>query len=274
MDGALDDIRYLADSQHRPVVIRMLADGRCSRAALREATGASSATVGRIVRAFEERGWLVRDGSHYSLTALGRFVAASFSRFHDDMAVAHELNELLPYVPLDEIGIGVEQLADATVTRATQYNPFAVVSRVRELERVSEDARSLTDFFPDPCIEGRYKSIVHGTQTFEAVFAPVVFESALASDFSAEFEAILASDRTDVYVYEGAISHPVMVHDGVGCLVVRNDVDVSIGMIESDDDVFLEWVTDVFESYRADATLLTAEYLTAPLEDVLAQVCG
>ncbi|MCO8266486.1 hypothetical protein NKF06_07795 [Haloferax sp. AB510] len=274
MEGALDDIRYLADSQHRPVVIRMLADGRCSRAALREATGASSATIGRIVRAFEERGWLVRDGSHYSLTPLGRFVAASFSRFHGDMAVAHELNELLPYVPLDEIGIGVEQLADATVTRATQYNPFAVVSRVRELERISEEARSLTDFFPDPCIEGRYKSIVHGTQTFEAVFAPVVFESALASDFADEFEAIVASDRTDVYVYDGEISHPVMVHDGVGCLVVRNDVDVSIGMIETDDDVFLEWVTDVFESYRADATLLTAEYLTAPLEDVLAQVCG
>ncbi|RDZ65632.1 hypothetical protein C5B90_04545 [Haloferax sp. Atlit-12N] len=241
---------------------------------MREATGASSATIGRIVQAFEVRGWLVRDGTHYSLTALGRFVASSFSRFYGDMAVAHELNELLPYVPLDEIGIGVEQLADATVTRATQYNPFAVVSRVRELERVSEDARSLTDFFPDPCIEGRHKSIVHGTQTFEAVFAPVVFESALASDFADEFEAIVASDRTDIYVYEGAISHPVMVHDGVGCLVVRNDVDVSIGMIESDDDVFLEWVTDVFESYRADATLLTAEYLTAPLEDVLAQVCG
>lgn len=147
-----------------------------------------------------------------------------------------------------------------------------MVSRVRELERVSKEARSLTDFFPDPCIEGRYKSIVHGTQTFEAVFAQVVFESAFASDFTDEFEAIVASDRTDIYVYDGDISYPVMVHDGIGCLVVRNDVDVSIGMIETADEVFLEWVTDVFETYRADATLLTSEDLATPLEDVLTQV--
>jgi predicted transcriptional regulator len=272
MDEALDDIRYLADSQHRPVVMRMLVESRCSRAALQEATGASSATVGRIVQAFEERGWLVRDGAHYSLTALGRFVAESFAHHHGDMEVARELNDLLPYVPLGEIGIDVEQLTDATVTHATQYNPFAVVSRVRELERVSEEARSLTDFFPEPCIEGRYKSIVYGTQTFEAVFAPAVFESAFASDFTDEFEAIVASDRTDVYVYDGDISYPVMIHDGVGCLVVRNEVDSSIGLIETDADVFLEWVTDVFETYRADATLLTSEDLVRPLEDVLAQI--
>lgn len=272
MDGALDDIRYLSDSQHRPVVMRMLVDGRCSRAELREATGASSATIGRIVQAFEERGWLVRDGSHYSLTALGRFVATSFARLNDDMEVAHELNELLQYVPLELIGVDVEQLTDATVTHATQHNPFAVVSRVRELERVSEEARSLTDFFPDPCIEGRYDSIVNGTQTFEAVFAPVVFESAKSSDFADEFEAIIASDRTDIYLYEGDISYPVMVHDGVGCLVVRNEGDVSIGMIETANETFLDWVTDMFETYRADATLFTAEDFATPLEDILAKV--
>ncbi|WP_144903221.1 helix-turn-helix transcriptional regulator [Halobellus captivus] len=271
MDHALDDIRYLADSQHRPVVMRMLVDGECSRAELRDATGASSATVGRIVGAFEERGWLVRNSGDYALTALGRFVATSFAQVHGDMAVARELHELLPYVPLDEIGIDVEHLTDATVTHATRHNPFAVVSRVRELERTSEDARSLTDFFPEPCIEGRYESIVRGTQTFEAVFAPIVFESALASDFAAEFRAIVASERADIYVYNGPIAYPVMVHDGVGCLVVRDEDDVSIGMIESDRERFAEWVSDTFETYQANATLLTAESLAQPLEEVLAE---
>jgi len=271
MSDARDDIRFLADSEHRPVVVSLLHERPRSRAALREATGASSATVGRILGAFEERGWLVRDGSQYALTALGEFVAASFARLQADMEVARELNDLLPHVPLEVIGIDVERLTDARVTHATQHNPFAVVSRVRELERISEEARSLTDFFPDPCIEGRYESIVHGTQRFEAVFAPVVVESAMASEFAAEFEAIVASDRTDVYVYDGDVAHPVMVHDGVGCLVVRNDVDVSIGMIETDDETFLEWVTDVFESYRDAATLLAPEDLAAPLEAVLAR---
>jgi predicted transcriptional regulator len=271
MREVLDDIRFLADSEHRPVVMDLLVEEPRSRATLREETGASSATVGRILGAFEERGWLVREGSRYALTALGGFVAESFDRLQHDMALAHELNELLPYVPLSEIGIGVESLTDATVTHATQFEPFAVVSRVRELERISAEARSLTDFFPEPCIEGRYESIVNGTQTFEAVFAPVVVELAMESAFAAEFEAIVAADRADVYLFDGEIEYPVMFHDGVGCLVVRNEVDVSIGMIESDDETFVEWVTDTFERYRADATLLAPADLAEPLEDVLAR---
>lgn len=271
MTESLDDIRFLADSEHRPVVMELLVDGPRSRRDLREATGASSATVGRIVGSFEERGWLVRDGSHYSLTALGGFVAESFARLQHDMEVARELNELLPFVPLPEIGIGVERLTDARVTHATQFEPFAVVSRVRELERDSLTARSLTDFFPEPCIDGRYESIVHGEQTFEAVFAPVVVELAMASESAEKFEAIVASDRTDVYVYGGEIAYPVMFHDGVGCLVVRNEVDVSIGMIETDDGAFVEWVTDTFECYRAEARPLTPDALAAPLEEFLAE---
>lgn len=269
MREVLDDIRFLADSEHRPVVMDLLVEEPRSRATLREETGASSATVGRILQAFEERGWLVREGPRYALTALGAFVAESFDRFQQDVALAHELNELLPYVPLAEIGIGVEALTDARITHATQFEPFAVVSRVRELERDSAEARSLTDFFPEPCIDGRYESIVNGTQTFEAVFAPIVVELAMASDTAEKFEAIVASDRADIYVYGGDIEYPVMFHDGVGCLVVRNEVDVSIGMIESDDETFVEWVTDTFESYRDGATPLAPEDLVAPLEELL-----
>ncbi|WP_411966785.1 helix-turn-helix transcriptional regulator [Haloferax sp. YSSS75] len=272
MTDVLDDIRFLADSDHRAVVLDELADGPRSRSELREATGASSATIGRIVQSFADRGWLERDGPSYSLTALGSFVAASFATHRADMQLARELDELLPYIPVRDIGIDVTTLSDARITRATQADPFAVVSRVRELELTSDDAASLTDFFPEPCIDGRYNAIVDGTQTFEAVFAPVVVESAMASRSASKFEAIVASDRTDVYVYGETISHPVMLHDGVGCLVVRDDDNVSIGMVELADETFVEWVVDVFESHRADATLLTPENLTVPMADVLAEV--
>ncbi|WP_458210607.1 helix-turn-helix transcriptional regulator [Haladaptatus sp. NG-SE-30] len=272
MAGVLDDIRFLADSQHRAVVMDSLASGPCSRAELRDVTGASSATVGRIVQAFEEHGWLERDGTHYSLTALGEFVATSFAEFRHDMALARELDDLLPHVPMDEIGIDVAHISDAFVTRRTQTNPFAVVSRVRELELDSAAARSLTDFFPEPCIDGRYEAIVNGTQTFEAVFAPIVIEAAMASDSASKFEAIVAADRTEIHVYDGEISHPVMFHDGVACLVVRDEANVSIGMIETDDETVVDWVTDVFDAYRREATLLTSGDLTESLEDILAEV--
>ncbi|MFC7225293.1 helix-turn-helix transcriptional regulator [Halalkalicoccus sp. GCM10025322] len=271
MDGSLDDIRFLADSQHRAVTMESLADGPRSRAELRDVTGASSATVGRIVQAFEKRGWLVRDGTHYSLTALGTFVAGSFAKHRHDMKLARKLDDLLPHVPIGEIGIDVDQLTDALVTQAIPANSFAMVSRIRELELDSMEARSLTDFFPEPCIDGRYEAIVNGTQTFEAVFAPTVIEAAVASDSASKFEAIVAADCTDIYVYDGDISYPVMFHDGEVCLIVRDEENVSIGMIETDDETVVDWVMDVFETCRAEATLLTPGDLTAPLEDDLAQ---
>jgi predicted transcriptional regulator len=271
MTVVLDDIRFLADSQHRGVVMDSLASGSLSRTELRDVTGASSATIGRIVQAFEERGWLVRDGSHYTLTALGEFVARSFETHRHDMELARELDGLVPYVPIREIGIDVDRLRDAFITRRTQTNPFAVVSRIRELEFDAAQARSLTDFFPEPCIDGRYEAIVNGTQTFEAVFTPNVIAAAIASDSAHKFEAIVTSDRTDIYLYDGDISQPVMIHDGVACLVVRDEENVSIGMIETDDGTVVEWVTDVFETYRDEAKVLTSGDLTAPLDELLFQ---
>ncbi len=271
MNDTLDDIRFLGDSKHRAVVLDRLSERPCSRATFREATGASSATVGRILQSFEERGWLTREGSAYRLTAVGTFVAGSFARFRRDLALADELTELLPHLPLDEIGIGVDRLADAFVTRATQTNPFAVVSRVRELELDSETALSLTDFFPEPCIDGRYEAIVHGTQTFEAMFAPVVVRAAMASDSADKFAAIVASDRTEIAVYDGPIPQPVMFHDGTACLVVRDEENISIGMIETDDPTVVEWVLALFERFQADATPLSRVDLAEPLEEVLSR---
>lgn len=270
MTDPLDDIRFLADSRHRAVALDSLAGGPRSRTALRDTTGASSATVTRLLQAFEARGWIAREGTDYALTALGAFVADSFAHHRRDVELAHELGDLLPHVPLASIGVDVERLRDAFVTRATRTNPFAVVSRVRELELDSETALSLTDFFPEPCIDGRYEAIVHGTQTFEAVFAPVVVEAAMASESADKFAAIVESDRTDVSVSDEPIPHPVMFHDGEACLVVRDDENISVGMIETDDPTVVEWVLDLFETAQAAATPVTPDDLARPLEELLA----
>lgn len=254
MTGAIDDIRFLADSAHRPVVLATLSEGPHTRADLRAVTGASSATIGRLVQAFEERGWLERDGSTYALTALGAFVADRFSSLHRDMNTARELEALLSGLPLDEIGIGVERLTDARITRATPSNPFAVVSRVRELELDSATAFSLTDFFPEPCIDARYEAIVEGHQHFDAVFAPVVLEAAMVSPAADKFEAMVACERANVYRYDDPIECPVMFHDGEGCLIVRNDEGVTVGLIETADEMVVDWVQAVFDAHRNAAT--------------------
>lgn len=262
MDGAIEDIRFLADSSHRPVALAMLADGPCSRMDLRAATGASSATIGRLAQAFEKRGWLTRDGSQYALTPLGEFVAERFADFHRDMIAVGELESVLSSIPHEQIGIDVDRLTDAKITSATPSNPFAVVSRVRELELDSAAAMSLTNFFPEPCIAARHEAIVEGTQRFDAIFTPGVLEAAMTSASADKFEAIVAADRTDIYRYDDSIEHPLMINDGIGCLIIRNEENVSTDLIESGDPAFVDWVTNVFETHRNEASLLTPDDLT------------
>jgi predicted transcriptional regulator len=270
MSGALEDIRFLSDSRHRAVAMATLAGGSRSRGELRDATGASSATVGRIAKDFEDRGWLARDGGEYALTTLGGFVARSFARLHEDMLAARDLNELLRFVPLERMGIEVERLTDARVTRESRENPFALVSRVREIELESDEAFSLTDFFPAVCIDGRHEGIVEGDQRFEAVFSPGVVEAAMESVSAGKFRELVDCDRTAIYVYDDEIAQPVMFHDGLACIIVRDEENVTVGLIETDDEAVVEWVRERFEAHRKLATPLSPADLERPLEEVLA----
>lgn len=262
MRPVLDDIRFIADSRHRVVAMSELVDGPRSRADLRGVTGASSATVGRLLGDFERRGWLTPDGTQYALTPLGRFVAEEFADFYTKLQVARDLRELLSDLPLDVMGFGIECLADASVTRSTPDNPLAMASRIREYEHDSAESLSLTDFFPEPCIDGRHDAVVNGSQTFEAVFSPGVIEAAMASPSAEKFVELVTAEGSSVSVYDGEIEPPVLLNDGLACLVVRNDQKTSVGLIETDDERVVSWVRDRFEAHRDAATPVTVEYLS------------
>lgn len=262
MRPVLDDIRFIADSDHRVVAMAELADGPCSRADLRSVTGASSATVGRLLGDFERREWLAPDGTQYVLTPLGRFVAEEFADFYTKLRVARDLRELLSDLPLDAMEFGIECLADASVTRATPDNPLAMASRIREYEHDSASSLTLTDFFPEPCIDGRHEAVVDGSQTLEAVFSPEVVEAAMASQSAEKFVELVAADRSSIYIYDDEIAPPVLLNDGLACLVVRNEENTSVGLIETSDERVVSWVRDRFEVHKQASTPVTSAYLS------------
>lgn len=261
MNTGLDDVRFLADSNHRVIAIDALAEGPSSRVELRDATGASSATISRLLVSFESRGWVSRDGSEYALTRLGSFVAREFTRFHDSMRTARDLRTLLRHIPIEEMGIDVSDLADASFTQPTEDNPIAVVSRYTELERRSTRSKAVAYFFPEPCVDARHEAITGGRQTLEAVFTPSVVEAAL-SNCPARFEDIVASERTTLFVHEGDLPHLMSINDGVACYVVMDGRNGSVGLIESEDPNLLAWVEETFDAYREESTRLTTEKLS------------
>lgn len=92
--STLDDIEFLARSDHRVAVLDALAEGPCDRDDLRGATGASSPTMGRILADFEDRRWIIRDGSTYELTQLGAFVTDRFADLRGAMATERKLRDV------------------------------------------------------------------------------------------------------------------------------------------------------------------------------------
>lgn len=269
MNTPLDDIRFLADSTHRVVVLDTLAEGPTTRADLREETGASSATVGRILGDFDDRGWVKRDGERYELTTLGAFVAEKFADLHEGMTTARDLQELLRWLPLDEMGISVDNLAGARVTVGD--DPIVLTGRLRELELEAAYTRSFSKFFPEPCVDARYQAVVEGSQTYEVVFAEG-FDRGMRQSTAEKFEALLANDRTAVYLYEGTMPFIAFIDEDRVGLLVQDDQQTTVGIIETDDEAVRAYVEAKFEFYREQSTPFTTEDLAARWDESEAQV--
>lgn len=272
MTTPLEDIRFLADSENRFTALDALAAGPRTRAQLLSETGASKATISRLLGDFESRGWVARDGHRYALTPLGEYVASTFIDLYDGMATASHLRELLPWFPLGELDVefDLEILTGARITAATPDDPMAPVARVLDIERESARTNTLADRLPEPCIKARHEAVVDSTQTSELVTTSTVVESVLESPYAEEFEEIVAADRSAVYVHDGDVP-PGGIYDGTAYLIVADDRDVNVGVIESDEPALLERLTETFDQYRDESTRLTPSELENDRESVRAE---
>lgn len=261
MDTPLDDIQFLADSANRVRAIEALVEGPRTRSELRDETDASAATISRTLGAFEDRSWVARDGNRYALTSLGTYVASGFSDLHDRMRTAHEHEAFFPHLPLEEVNLDAEDLADVRVTVPTEGDPMAIVTRIRELARRSTRFRVLSYHFSEPCVDAHHGAVLGGTQTYEIVAPRTALEAEMGATCAAQFEELVSAERCSVYLYDGEIPYVWCVADGSVFFVVKDDRMVSAGMVETDDPVAVERFTETFEMYRARSTLLTTEAL-------------
>jgi hypothetical protein len=122
--STLEDIEFLARSNHRVVVLDAPVERPCDRNDLRVATGASSPTMGRILADFEERRWIARDGRTYELTRLGEFVADRFLDFRGAMKTERKLRDVVPWLPREMEGFTVDMFDDAVVSYPGPGYPY------------------------------------------------------------------------------------------------------------------------------------------------------
>lgn len=201
MDAALEEIDFLARSDHRVGVLEGLTVGPRDRRELRDATGASSPTMSRVLSDFEARRWIVRHGPTYELTPLGEFVADRFLDLRDAMGVERKLRDVWHWLPREMEGFSVDLFADAVVSYPGPGYPYEPIERLTTLIEGTTRLRGFDSIlFKSISNEVVCQAVLDGME-LEFVYSPTALEKTIAWNPERVMEAA-SRENCRVYVHE------------------------------------------------------------------------
>ncbi|WP_049921736.1 helix-turn-helix transcriptional regulator [Halopiger djelfimassiliensis] len=261
MESALEEIEFLALSPNRVEVLALLSAGRYTRRELAEATGASQATLGRILDDFDDRSWVTRDGSEYTATATGRLVSAGVTDLRDILETERKLRGIVEYLPTETLTFDLRRLSEATITVPSRTRPSAPLQRLLELLEDAEDVRALSHAFNEQTLTVVQEQTTTGEQTFTGVFSRAAIEALTDDpDLRRRLTSLLEADDTAVRTRDD-VPLAVMLIDDLVYLLVRDDHGVLRASIDVDDAAVRSWARDTIEEYWAAAEPLEAHRL-------------
>ncbi|MFC4552686.1 MULTISPECIES: helix-turn-helix transcriptional regulator [Halorussus] len=251
MESARDEVEFLVRSEHRVEALEALAERPRGRSELRP-TGASSSTVGRTLREFETRGWIVRDGHEYRLTAEGEFVADEVTSLLDRMETRQKLREVARWLPTEKLGISIEAFAEAVVTVVDDEEPYRPVRRYDELIENAETMRA----FGTPTLKSAnagtlFRNVRAGTDT-EIIYPSPIVEAVL--DWSPEAaERGLASGNLTILLHDTLPCGLTIFDDRVALTGYDPDTGMLRAIVDTDAAEAREWATALYDAYREEA---------------------
>jgi len=259
MKSALAEIEFLALSENRVEVLTLLSAGRHTRPELEAETGASQATLGRILGDLQDRSWVRQDGSDYVATATGTLVARGFNDLLDILDTERELRGLVRYLPTHAMDFDLRHLADATITTPTQTRPNAPVQRLLDLVEDAAEVRAFSHAFNEQNLTVVERRASAGELSFSGVLSRSAVE-ALASDadLRARLQSLLQAPEASVRVREEGIPLAVTIADETVHMLLRDETGVLRASIDTDSETVQSWAIDTFDHYWRTATELTA----------------
>jgi predicted transcriptional regulator len=260
MDDALSEVEFLARSANRVTVLQELASERHTRGELGEVTGASQATLGRILEDFVDRSWVRHDEGEYVATATGRLVADSVTDLLESLETETKLREIIDYLPTHAMDFDLEHLADATITVPTRTRPSAPL---REVLAAMEDATHLRVFshaFNEQSIEVVERRVRTGAQTFEGVLG----ESAVAAiaetkTLWGQFTSLADAPDARVRVRTDGVPLAATIANGTVVFLLRDGRGLVQASLSSTDDRVFEWAVETHEHYWRTAAEFDAQ---------------
>lgn len=247
----LDDIAYLARSEHRvPTLVALTARPR-SRSELWEMAGVSSSTIRRTLTEYEERGWITKHDYKYEATELGDFIASAAMDLIERVETEQQIRDVWHLLPGEENGFSVEMCTDATVTVADAENPYRPLDRFRSLIKETDRVRFVRCDVAliEPCLEEFRNQALEGTE-IQFIDSAAVVRRARASGPDA-FADALDSGNVEIWVHDDLPSY------GVGLLDDRTVVtgyDAESGtvrvLVDTDSEAAKQWAESIYRTYR------------------------
>jgi predicted transcriptional regulator len=255
MEAPLEEIEFLARSTNRVEVLRLVATRPHTRGELAATTGASQATLGRILEDFAERSWVEREGGKHVATATGELVADGIDELIAVLETEGKLRDVVAYLPAAELGFDLRRLAEATVTVPSRTRPSAPLQQVLDAMEGARRLQAFSHTLNEQSLATAHDRVTAGRQTFEAVLSPGAIEALAADDeLWTRLRALAEHDDATIAVADEEVPLSVTVADGTVSLLVRDEGGILRASIHTDDAVVREWAADAFADYRAAAT--------------------
>ncbi len=255
MEAPLEEIEFLARSQNRVEVLRLLAAEPHTRASLGNATGASQATLGRILEDFADRSWVTHNGREYVATATGELVADGIAELVSVLETEEKLRDVVAFLPTEHLDFDLRHLADATVTVPTWTRPSAPLQHVLDAMEGADALRVFSHTLNEQSLSTIGDRVAAGDQTFEAVLSASAIDALAADDHLwAQLRSLADAERAAIRVRRDDIPFAVITTDGTVSLLVRDDRGILRASLHTDEATVRTWATETFDRYWETAS--------------------
>ena len=262
-ESPIDDIAYLARSEHRAPTLVALTVRPRSRSELWEMTGVSSSTIRRTLSEFDDRNWIRRNEYQYEATPLGAYIASAVAELIERVEIERTVRDVWQWLPDEESGFTIKMCADAVVTVAEADNPYAPINRFLTLIEDTDRFRFVGSDIAllEPCRAEFCQRVIDGMET-EIIDPPNVatYIRSTYPDLSAE---TLASGNLTVWLHNDLPPYGIGIFDQRVAICGHDPDSVTVRvLLDTDSEDAREWAESQYEFYRRRTP-------TVPLETVV-----
>lgn len=251
--GQLDEIDFLVRSPGRLDVLSSLRDEPRSRDDLLSLSDVSRVTMSRILRDFEERGWLVRVNGEYESTSKGAFVADEVGRLTANFRTIRGEEALLDWFPAELFAFNHHRLADGHAIESDHSNLDECIQHVVDLFEQSDEYRVVGNGMAGAIADATWRATVQGDLVFEGVLDFGAVE-VIASNprMREQMLEVIAQENANLYRFDwrGELRDRYGWDGEFGFQIADDTVSLvgNGGLVDTTDEGVWSWARGFFES--------------------------